>query len=183
MIINLDDLNVLNVKIKLANGEAKEFNIREELAIDEGDLTQHFMEQPGKYAWWSAVTERLKLQRDLADQKLERAEARADKRVRVSLKEEGIKVTEAFVRTQIKEDEQYINALNEYNELNKNASTMEKVVKAFEHRKEMLISVGAHIRDGNGNSGEVRTKDTSKGSQSVADDLKARAKMITQREN
>jgi len=183
MIIELGDLNLLDVTLKLANGETKTFNIREELEIEEGNLTEHFMKQPGKYAWWSAVTERLKLQRDYAEAELEKEEARADKRVRASLKDEGIKITEAMVKGQIKLDPVYDEKLASYNTANKNASTMEKVVKAFEHRKEMLISVGAHIRDGNGNSGEVRTKDTSKGSQSVADDLKARAKMITQREN
>lgn len=144
--VEMDSFNLLNITLKLRNGDTREFNIKDELAISKATLNEDVIEQPGKYAWWAAVAEQAKHQRDHAETELDKAEAQADYNVRLKLELDGIKITEALVKQNIKLDKEYLMALNTYNLAKKNAATLDKVVKAFDQRMEALINLGANLR-------------------------------------
>jgi hypothetical protein len=156
------------VPVKLRSGKVVTYNIQEELAISEETLTSDFMEQAGKYAWWSTLAEHAKAYRDTMEVAVDKAEAIADTVAREELDCEGIKVTEGAVKQRIKLNEEYLEAVANFNQAKKNASILDKIVKAFEHRKDMLMVVGSHLRDQKDNSGDLRS-------------LKSRAGDITNR--
>lgn len=147
----------IEIPVRLANGKVKVLNVSEELAITEATLTEDYMEQAGKYAWWATLAESAKAHRDKKEIDRDKAEARADKRVRKELELDGMKITESLVKSRIKLDDEYLEAVAEYNKAKKNATILEKISRAFDHRKEMLISVGAQLREDKGNSGDVRS--------------------------
>lgn len=143
--IELDDLHT-SVTIKLANGNLHTFNVEEEIAIDKDDLNQNYIEQPGKYAWWGMVAEVAKVNVEEAKAKLEQVEAEADERVRSDLDMEGIKITESLVTRNIKKDKEYKEAQYDYFKAKKNAGILDKVLKAFDHRLDVLVNLGASMR-------------------------------------
>lgn len=153
----LDNLEFLNINVKLRNGKIKTFDVKEELKIDEENLSKHFIEQPGKYAWWAVLAEIAKSYEERLEAELERIEAEADKRVRKQLELDGIKITENLVKQNIKLDKEYREALEKYQRVKKNANILGKISKAFEHRKEMLINLGAHVREKINNENDIRS--------------------------
>lgn len=165
--LEIDNFDILSVTVKLSNGKLQKFNVKEELAIDKYALNDEFVNQPGKYMWWAAMAETAKYQKDVAEAKLERAEAQADYNARLKLELDGQKVTETLVKHQIKLDEEYQKALEDYQQAKKVAQMFDKIVKAFDQRLDALISLGANIRN-EGNNVEVTM-------------LKEQAKQITKR--
>jgi len=155
--LEIESLDFMTFKVRLANGKVKEFDLNEELAVSEETLEDDFMNQAGKYAWWATLAEIAKNKKERMEAELDEAEAEADRRVRDILELDGVKITEALVKSRIKLDEDYKTAVNNVLEAKKYASILDKVVKALEHRKEMLISVGAHLRSGVDNASEVRS--------------------------
>lgn len=156
--MNLDfEMSSLDIEIpvRLSGGKIQTFNVREELEITESNLSNDFMEQAGKYAWWAVLAETAKFHKEKTELEVDVAEANADKTARKELIDESTKVTEALVKSRIKLNLEYQDAVAKFNTAKKNASILDKIVKSFEHRKEMLISVGAQIRAGQGNSGDL----------------------------
>lgn len=143
--IELDDLNT-SVTIKLANGSLHTFNVQDEIEIDRDDLNQNYVEQPGKYAWWGMVAEVAKVNVEEAKAYLEQVEGEADERVRESLELDGIKVTETLVTRKIKSDKEYKEAQTSFFRAKKNAGILDKVLKAFDHRLDVLVNLGASMR-------------------------------------
>lgn len=163
----LESLDI-EVPVRLANGKIKIFNVKEELAISEETLTTDFMEQAGKYAWWAVLAETAKGHKERMELEVDKAEALADKEVRKELELDGTKITEALVKSRIKLNTGYLEAVTKFNKAKKNASILEKVSKSFEQRKDMLMVTGAHLRESKENAGDVRS-------------LKAKASEITNR--
>jgi flavin-binding protein dodecin len=157
ILTNLDSFDILTINVKLRDGKVKKFDVKKELAIDEGNLSQDFIEQPGKFAWWGVLAEVAKSYIDTTKAELERAQAGADRRAREQLDMDGLKVTESAVDKAIKLDEEYQAALKKHNLAKKNAGVLDKISKAFDHRKEMLINLGAHLRREEKGEQEIRS--------------------------
>lgn len=168
--IDIDSFDVLNVAVKLRNGQVKQFDVAEELSISKATLNEDFIEQAGKYAWWSVLAEIAKSYVESTKNAMEKAEAEADKRARTQLQLDGIKITETAVDRAIKLDEEYQAAVNAHLSAKKNAAILEKIARAFEQRKEMLINLGANLRN------ELD------GSSDVTSSLKERARLVTKRD-
>lgn len=147
----------LEVGVRLANGRTKVFNLLDELAVSEETLNEDFSDQASKYAWWSVVAESAKGLRDELEVEVDVAESRADRKVREDLEMEGTKITESLVKSRIKLDEDYLSALRAYNASKRNAAVLERLLRSFEHRKEMLISFGAHLRNEQNNNNTLRS--------------------------
>lgn len=166
--IEMDDFDILSVSVKLKNGTVQKFDVKKELEIDKYSLNDEFVEQPGKYMWWAAMAETAKYQKEVAEARLDRAEAEADYQARLKLELDGQKVTETLVKHQIKLDDNYKKALEEYQQAEKVARMFDKIVKAFDQRLDALISLGANLRN-EGENVEVTM-------------LKEKAKQITKRQ-
>lgn len=137
----LKDLDFLKFAIKLSDGTIKYFDVSDELFIDEENLNQAFIEQSGKYAWWGALAETAKAHREEMELLEAKAEANADKKARQSLKDDDIKVTEAGVKQRMKLDQTLELASKAVIKAKKNEKTLDRIVKAFEHRKDALVSI------------------------------------------
>lgn len=161
--LEIDSLKLLNVTIKTRSGEVVSYDVGEELAIDKADLNEHFMRQPGKYAWWATLAETAKSQRDSLEASLDKAEAEADYNVRLKLELDGVKVTEPAVKQGIKKDAGYLEALEKYNQAKKSAGILSQVVKAFDQRLEALISLGAQLRKEGDNADVTSLKEKARG--------------------
>jgi hypothetical protein len=143
--LELESLDI-EVSIKLANGKVHKFNVQDELEIDRDYLNDGYIDQSGKYAWWGMVLEVAKMNVEQSKANLELIESEADERVRAELDMEGVKITEALVNRKIKADTEYKTAQKALFKAKKNAGVLDKVLKAFDHRMESLISLGANIR-------------------------------------
>lgn len=143
--IDIDDLT-MKITVRLADGSIKSFDVQEELKITKEDLNEHYIDQPGKYAWWGMLAEVAKNSMEEAKAAMEREEAEADIRVRKELDMDGKKATENLVTRMIKQDEKYIQAQQRYFEARKNYGILNMIHKAFEQRMEALISLGANLR-------------------------------------
>lgn len=147
--IELESLALLKITIKTRNGKLVEYNVGDELAIDKEDLDDAFIRQPGKYAWWATLAETAKAQRDHLEAHMDKAEADADYTVRLKMELDGEKITEPAVKRGIKKDDGYMEAVWKYNEAKKTAGILDKVVKAFDHRLECIVNLGAKLRKEN----------------------------------
>lgn len=150
--LNLESLDVLNLTVRLANGSLKTYNVGEELSIDVTDLDNDFVEQPAKYAWWAVLAETAKNFKEEQEAELERVEAEADKRVRVDLELNGVKITETIVARNIKLDSDYQKQLEKSLRAKRSAMMLDRVAKAFDQRLDSLISLGANLRAENNNA-------------------------------
>ncbi len=155
---SVPSLNI-EIPVRLHSGKVVTFNIKDELYASEETLSEDFMEQAGKYAWWAMLAETAKHYRDSKELELDKAEARADKEAREELEVSGTKITEGAVKSLIKLNEGYIEAYQTFNESKKNAAILEKVAKAFEQRKDMLQSAGKAILHNKEYSSEIRGVD------------------------
>lgn len=137
----------VEIYIRMPNGEIRKFNIEEELKIERTHLNEHFMDQPGKYAWWGMIAENARDKMERAKAKVEQIEAEVDTRVRRELEMDGVKVTEALVNRKIKSHPAYLEALEEYFEAKRRFGILNTILKSFDHRKDALISLSANIRN------------------------------------
>lgn len=147
----------IQIPVRLNSGEVRVFNVSEELAFSEETLSQDFMEQSAKYAWWAVVAEKARATTKAYEAKLAVAEAEADEKAREELPASGKKVTESQVASFIKKDAGYQSALAKVNAARSNQGIVERVVRAFEQRKDMLLVAGSHIRSERAMSGELRS--------------------------
>lgn len=160
--MNIDERNydLLNISVNLKLGTF-EGNLQEDLEIDRDNLSESFIDQAGKFAWWSvlyvqakAIAEKAKSEMEVQkDYMSKQLISELDTKIRHRLELDGEKITEARVEKAIYKENEYIEAVELYNELksrylkaNADAMTLEVASKAMDSRKDMLISLGAQIR-------------------------------------
>lgn len=135
----------LEITVNTPTG-TKTINVAEELEINQTNLNESFIEQPGKYAWWGMLAEQARYRMDQLKAEMEKEEAEADRRIRASLEANKEKVTESIVTRRIKLDPFYLEKQKRYLEAKKTYSTLDRILKAFDHRLDSMISIGANKR-------------------------------------
>lgn len=147
MEIKVDSFDFDFLKLIDENGEFREYNLREELKVNEANLLQEMLQQPSKYIYWSSILEKLKLYQEHAELQLELEVAKLDDQARTAITASGGKPTKDIV-------EAYIKRQPEYEKQRKNCQYFEyicgrinRIVKAFEQRKDMLQSYGKQVAD------------------------------------
>lgn len=147
MEINLDSFDFNHITIKDNNGEVLEFNLIEELKINEFNVVSEFLQQPAKYVYWSSILEKVKMYRESAELQAETYKSSIYESSRLGLVEVGInKPTKEQVNAEIMGDEHYIKLLESLNTYKYLVGQLTYVVKAFEQRRDMLIQYGADLR-------------------------------------
>ena len=135
-------------------------NMAEELSINVGNLSESFTDQTAKYAYWSSLTiqaknkvERKKLELEVKEDFVKKTLIGIlDNRIRTRFKDEGVKATETLVVNTIYTEPDYRQAKEEIFKLKEELldlqeeySVLEGIREAFNQRKDMLISLGAHV--------------------------------------
>ena len=156
----IKDTTILELTVNTKSG-AYDLDLAEDLKINKTDLSESYMDQPAKFAWYAVLAAQARAQADALKNKIEQKEdyirkilrGKLDAEVRKQLELDGEKVTEGKVENGINCHPKYAEALEElhelrdkYVEVNENASILETAKEALNQRKDMLISLGAQMR-------------------------------------
>lgn len=158
--MELRDMGILEISVKTKKSE-NTVDLAEDLRIDSANINEAFCEQPAKYAWWAtvaaqakALVDRKKLEVDRKDDYIRKTLiGELDVEVRQELEMNGEKVTETKVTNNIychprykEETDELYELKSELNTLQQNLTTLEIAKESMNQRKDMLISLGAQLR-------------------------------------
>ncbi|AYJ75220.1 hypothetical protein BSP36_133 [Bacillus phage BSP36] len=143
--VKLDSLDFYLLKLIDENGEFQEYDLREELAVNEDNFEVEMIEQPSKYIYWSSILEKLKMFQESVELELEVVVASLDQQARDALKETATKPTKDMVDSYIKRQPEYEKAKKKEIYYNYVVGRIQRIVKSFEQRKDMLQSYGKQV--------------------------------------
>lgn len=147
MEIRVDSLDFSYLRLIDDNGQFEEYDLREELKVNEGNLLQEMLQQPSKYIYWSSLLEKLKLYQEQAELKLEMKVAELDGKARAFITSNGGKPTKDIVEAYIKQQKEYEVETNKVQYFEYIVGRITRIVKAFEQRKDMLQSYGKQVAE------------------------------------
>ena len=149
------------VKLTITSNAQQDLDITKDLEFTAENLNQAYIEQPAKFAYWASLAVNSKAALDRKKLEVERQEnylkktlfGELDTIVRHRMDEEGEKITEARVTARIYTEPQYTEELkklyvlqDELLELQTQTDILYTAKEAFIQRKDMIISLGANIR-------------------------------------
>ena len=142
-------------------------NLADDLDIKSTHINTAYMEQPGKFAYWSTVALQAKFACERKKQEVNRQEeylkktlyGELDNLIRKNMEMDGEKITESKVASNICTNEQYLTAQAKLYELQdellilqERYQQLDAAREAMNQRKDMLISLGAQLRQENSNT-------------------------------
>ncbi|APZ82588.1 hypothetical protein Goe25_01310 [Bacillus phage vB_BsuM-Goe25] len=143
----IDSLDFYVLRLRDENGEFIEYDLRKELSVNEDNFLEEMIEQPSKYIYWSSVLERLRMFQESVELKLEVTIAKLDEQARESITAKGQKPTKDMVESFIKRQPEYQKAKENEIYYNHVVGRIQRIVKSFEQRKDMLQSYGKQVLD------------------------------------
>ncbi|USL89324.1 ssDNA binding protein [Bacillus phage vB_BceH_LY2] len=167
--VNVDILNFDELVIRDEHGREEVHNIKNELKINEINLEKEMLEQPSKYIYWSSLLEKLKYYQEMHELTLETITARLDTEARAHIESEKKKPTKDVVEAYIKQQKQYITQKEVCLTMEHVIGRVNRIVKAFEQRSQMLQSYGKQVIENKtfGRGAGSRIEDTSQYQQHV----------------
>lgn len=153
MEIHVDSLDFTELTIVDMNGEAKTFNIHDELKLSEYTIQQEMYTQSSKYAFWSSLLERVRAYAEAESRKLEQIGASINKQVRQGYTQQKIKPTKDVIESDILLNESYQKQQQIVEQWNYKVKQLQYIVKAWEQRSTMLVQLSAELRQTNKNGG------------------------------
>jgi hypothetical protein len=145
--IKVDNLDFNHLRLIDENGQLVEFNLHEELKVNEPNLLQEMLQQPSKYIYWSSLLEKLKYFQEATELELELETARLEPEARTKLKEDTPKPTKDQVEAYIKRQPSYQAQRKSLQHFEYIVGRVARIVKAFEQRKDMLQSYGKQVAE------------------------------------
>lgn len=143
--IHIDAFDFHLVRLVDESGILQEFNLNEELKVNENNLLKEMLEQPGKYIYWASVLEKLKYYQESRELDLEKKEAELEPIARAELVESDKKPTKDMIAAYIRRDANYLQIRQDLLTFNHVIGKVTRIVKAFEQRKDMLQSYGKQV--------------------------------------
>ena len=157
---------IMSIEVHTQTAHEK-VNLAEELEIDNADIATAYSEQPGKFAYWATVALQARFAYERKKQEVNRQEeylkktlyGELDSVVRQQMELDGEKITEARVNNAINTHESYLEEQAKLYELQdellglqQRYLQLEIAKESMDQRKDMLISLGAHLRAENNNT-------------------------------
>jgi len=121
--------------------------LREDLNFTHTNISAAMTRQASLFAHYSTLSAQAQFQADRADQQVDLIEAQLDQQYRDSLAATGVKITENVVKAAITKDPKYQSALTRKHEAKAIADMVKSAADSFRHRRDMLIQVGADLRE------------------------------------
>ncbi|QEG04203.1 hypothetical protein [Bacillus phage BC-T25] len=143
--VNVDSLDFNTIQITDETKQVETFNLKKELAVNEHNLLVEMLAQPTKYVYWSSVLEKLKYYQEALELELEFQVATLDKQARDEMKQIAEKPTKDSVDAYIKRHPDYQAKRQECLNYDYVIGRVQRIVKAFEQRKDMLQSYGKQV--------------------------------------
>jgi len=133
------------VTVKIG-GREYTFDIAKELAIDINDLNKELSEQPGKYAFWSALSTALEDEYARLKLIVQSKKAERYKQIRQKLMDENKKVTEAQLENELTSDPEILQLEQLIIEKEKDRNIVRAIRDAFVQRKDSLVTIALNMR-------------------------------------
>ena len=134
------------ILVKLENKDYQTDH-QEELKIARETIDQNMIEQASIYGWYGVLSAMLDEVVGTKKLELRVLEAKLYKEHKENLsKVPGSRVTDKAIDAEVATDKRYMTMVVELNDAKKNKAIFDAIVRAFEHRKEMLINLGAKFR-------------------------------------
>lgn len=134
-----------------------EVRLQEDLSFSTNNLSMAMTRQAALFAHYARLAAEATYQADRAKQQVELVEAELDQTIRDTLTTAGTKFTEAMVKSMIIKDGSYQAAQSRAFEAKAIAKMVGTAAESFDHRKDMLIQVGADSREEK--KGQMRMKE------------------------
>lgn len=145
--LKVGSMDFEKIRISDVNGEFHEYDMKEELVINDHDLYNEFSQQPVKYMYWTSVLEQVRAYLESSILSEETVRADLYEPARMALIGSGTaKPTKDQIESWIIKQDQWVTAKNEVLVYTKYVKQLQYVVKAYEQRKDMLIQIGADSR-------------------------------------
>ncbi|SUE95847.1 Uncharacterised protein [Ectopseudomonas mendocina] len=132
--------------------------LKSDLDFNETNISTAMMKQASLFAHYATLAHQAQFQADRADQQVDLVEAKLYQQYRDSFASAGEKPTEAMIKASIIKDDRYQKALLRKSEAKAIADMVKAAADSFRHRRDMLIQVGADLRQEI--LGNLRTKET-----------------------
>lgn len=130
--------------------------VKRDLAFNENTINEAFMSQASLYVHYATVAHQLMHQYDAEKAQLEILESKIDDEIRTEAAESKSKITEAALGKQIKLDARYDAKQKRVLDAKMKANLAKDVLESFKQRRDMLVQMGADLREGM--KGELRMK-------------------------
>jgi len=137
-------------------GEERGNPIEEDVRVNPADLEYEFETHPEKYAWWAFLAEHAKADVEMMKNQLSvlyaqldfkiRDKARQEEELAKTQKRKPIKYTEKMVESEVLTSAEYQEAMTAYLEAKKTAGLAAAGRDAMNHRRDMLLQIGANYR-------------------------------------
>jgi hypothetical protein len=127
-------------------GQKKVVQLTDILEIYEDSLTEHFAEQASLFGYFAIQLAEAERLRAKVKTDAEQSYAEADAHYRKQYNELEQKYTEAVIRGDVILDDDYNKVLDRQRLLERNVSILKSIVNALKMKADMLISMGAHLR-------------------------------------
>lgn len=147
MEIKIDTFDFDILRLVDETGEFVQYNLRDELKVNEGNLLQEMLQQPSKFIYWASILEKLKFFQESKELAAERVIAQLDSQAREHYKGTETKATKDVVESYRKQQPEYEEVMTELNYYNFIVGKIGRIVKAFEQRKDMLQSYGKQVSE------------------------------------
>ncbi len=121
--------------------------LQEDLSFSTNNISTAMTRQAAMFAHYSNLSAQAAYQHDRAKQQVELLQATLDQRFRDDLTSSGTKFTEKVIESMIIKDASYQAAQTRSHEARAIAKMVDTAADSFRHRKDMLIQVGADLRE------------------------------------
>lgn len=133
------------------SGDLKTFidpdRLQDDLNFSTNNISLAMTRQAALFAHYSNLSAQAAYQHDRAKQQVELLEANLDNKFRDSLTMAGTKFTETSLKSLITKDSSYQAVVTRAHEARAIAKMVDTAADSFRHRKDMLIQVGADLRE------------------------------------
>ena len=116
------------------------------VAISEDTINKDICNQAGLYAFYAQAAADVRNKRDMASQALKDIRCIADIEIRKRVEGTGAKSTEAKISAEVELDSKVVKYKDKVINLEGNLGKLDAILRALEHRKDMLVTLGANMR-------------------------------------
>lgn len=120
--------------------------LQRDLHFTENSISTAMIRQAALFAHYSTLSAQAKFQYDRCKQSVELYQANLDQQLRDDLTTAGTKFTEKVIEAMVLKDSGYQAAITRMHEAKAIASMVDTAADSFRHKKDMLIQVGADLR-------------------------------------
>jgi hypothetical protein len=173
----VDDILHTSLKIKTPEGKNIPIDFIDIFYIHEATIDQDYAQQAAIFAYFSTVQAGMEKALNDVKKEVEELYAEGDLDYRAQMDQEGEKYTEGKVKANILLDEDYSKKRDEQIRLEYDVAFIKAVVNALKMRAEMLVSLGANMRQEYGQT-DMRLRQLDEATKEVKRTLKSRRKQV-----